>query len=97
MENIVLWELRTGQFHIFCMTSSAGVASGSSYRVDSFLQFFQEPGSVRAVHLGMMELEGDGQSYFEPMLAITAPGQEGIGEDAVILVGDAVELRACDG
>ena len=31
-----------------------------SYRVDSPLQFFQESGGVLAVHLRVVELEGDG-------------------------------------
>ena len=48
------------------------------------------------VHLCVVELEGDGQSYLEPMLAISAPCEEGIGEDAAVLVDDAVEFRACD-
>ena len=47
-----------------------------------------------AVHLGVVELEGDGQSHFEPMLAISAPGQEGVGVNAVVLVDYAVEFRA---
>jgi hypothetical protein len=48
------------------------------------LQFFQESGGVRAVHLGVMKLEGDGQSHFEPMLAISAPRQEWVGVDAAL-------------
>ena len=47
-----------------------------------------------SVHLGMMELKGDGERGFQPTLAIAAPGQEGIGEDAAILVDNAVEFRA---
>ena len=72
----------------------AGLIHHDLYRIDCFLQFFQESGGVRAVHLGVMKLEGDGQSHFEPMLAISAPGQEGIGVDAAVLVDDAVEFRA---
>ena len=49
---------------------------------------------MRAVHLGMVELEGDGQSYFEPMLAVSAPTQEGIGENTTVLVDNAIEFRA---
>ena len=48
---------------------------------------------MRAVHLDVMELEGDRQSYLEPMLAISAPCEEGIGVDTAVLVNDAVEFR----
>ena len=41
----------------------------------------------------MMELEGDGQGRLQPAFAVTAPGEEGIGEDAAVLVDDAVEFR----
>ncbi len=46
-----------------------------------------------SVHLGMMELKGDGERGFQPASAVTAPGQEGIGVDAAVLVDDAVEFR----
>ena len=49
---------------------------------------------MRAVHLGVMELEGDGQGRLQPALAVTAPSQEGIGEDAAVLIDDAVEFRS---
>ena len=71
--------------------------SACSYRIDCLLQFFQEAGGVLSVHLGVMKLEGDGERGLQPTFAITAPSQEGIVEDTAILVGDAVELRACDG
>ena len=64
--------------------------------IDCPLQFFQEPGGVLAVHLGVMELEGDGQRCLQPSFAITAPDQEGAVEDAAILIGNTVELCACD-
>ena len=50
-----------------------------------------------AVHLGVVELEGDGERGLQPSFAITAPSQEGIVENAAVLVDDAVELRACNG
>ena len=48
---------------------------------------------MTSIHLCMMELEGDWQRGFQPTLAIAAPSKEGIGEDAAVLVDDAVELR----
>ena len=50
-----------------------------------------------AVHLGVMELEGDRQCGLQPTFAIAAPSQKGIVEDATVLVDNTVELRACDG
>ena len=67
-----------------------------SYRIDSLLQFFQEPGGVGAVHLGVMKLERDGQGGLQPTFTVTAPGEEGIGKDAAVLIDDAVEFRARD-
>jgi hypothetical protein len=40
---------------------------------------------MRAVHLGMMELEGDGERGLQPAFAVTTPCQEGIGEEADFL------------
>ena len=66
------------------------------YTIDDPLQFFQEPGGVGAVHLGVMKLEGDGQGGLQPTFTIAAPGEEGIGKDAAVLIDDAVEFRARD-
>ena len=52
---------------------------------------------MAAVHLSMMELEGDGERGLQPALAIAAPGEEGIGEDTAVLVDDAVEFRPGQG
>ena len=71
-------------------------ACDNLYLIDSLLQFFKEVGGMAAVHLGMMELEGDGERGLQPALAIAAPGEEGIGEDTAVLVDDAVEFCACD-
>ena len=49
---------------------------------------------MRAVHLGVVELEGDGERGLQPASAVTAPCQEGIGVDAAVLIDDAVEFRA---
>ena len=43
-----------------------------------------------AVHLGMMDLEADGQRGLEQSLAVSSPGEERIVPDAAILVNDAV-------
>ena len=53
--------------------------------MNGLLQFFQESGGVRAVHLGMMELEGDGERHLQPAFAITAPREEGVVVDAAVL------------
>ena len=48
---------------------------------------------MTAVHLCVMELEGDGQRGLQPALAIVAPSEEGVSVDAAVLVDDAVEFR----
>lgn len=47
---------------------------------------------MTAIHLGMMELHGDGKPHLEPTFAIAAPSQEGVIENTRVLVDDAVEL-----
>ena len=49
------------------------------------------------MHLGVMELEGDGECRLQPALSITAPGEERVVVYAAVLIDDAVELCACDG
>ena len=72
----------------------AGFIHNYLYCVDCLLQFFQESGGVRAVHLGVMELEGDRERSLQPAFAITPPCQKGISVDAAVLVDNAVEFRA---
>ena len=48
--------------------------------VDGFLQPVEEARGLETVHLGVLELERDGQRRFEEPSAVFAPGQEGIGE-----------------
>ena len=48
---------------------------------------------MASVHLSMMKLERDGERGLQPALVIAAPGEKGIGEDAAVLVDDAVEFR----
>ena len=48
--------------------------------VDGFLQPVEEARGLETVHLGVLELERDGQRRFEEPSAVFAPGQERIGE-----------------
>ena len=48
--------------------------------VDSLLEAVEEAGGFEAVHLGMVELEGDGQRGLEESPPVFAPGKEGVGE-----------------
>jgi len=54
--------------------------------IDSLLQFFKEMHGMATVHLGMMELEGDGQCHFEPMYAISAPHHHRIVELTTVFI-----------
>ena len=49
---------------------------------------------VPAVHLNVMELKRDGQSYSEPMLSVFAPREKRIAVNAGILVDNAVDFGA---
>ena len=60
--------------------------------VDFFLNSFQEPGGVCAVHLGVMELEGDGQGPFLKVAPVFAPDQEGIVEYAAVHADGSVYI-----
>ena len=62
------------------------------YRINCLLQFFQETGSLATVHLGMVELEGDGQRGLEPAFAVSAPRHKGIVKDAAILIDNAIDF-----
>ena len=48
--------------------------------INGFLQPVEEARRLETVHLGVVELERDGQGRFEEPPAVFAPGQEGIGE-----------------
>lgn len=65
--------------------------------VDDLLQILKILGGMTAVHLGMMELHGDGKPHLEPTFAIATPSQEGVIENTRVLVDDAVELGGCHG
>ena len=52
----------------------------SSVPSDSFLQGLEEGGSVAAIHLYVVELEGDGKAGTEPVVAVFAPHEHGIAE-----------------
>ena len=62
--------------------------------VDLGLQPVQKPGGFGAVHLGVVELEGQGQPGPEPFPAVAAPDQEGIVVDAGVDVHRAVDPMA---
>ena len=57
------------------------------------MQFFQKPGGVRAVHLSVVELKGDGECRLKPAFTVTAPSQKGVVVDAAVLIDYAVEFR----
>ena len=48
--------------------------------VDGLLQPIEEARHLESVHLGVVDLERDGQSGFEEPSAVFPPSQEGIGE-----------------
>ncbi len=66
-----------------------------SYSVYCLLEFIEEEGGMSAVHLNMVELEGDGQGCPQPALAVVAPHHHRITELVGILIDDAVEFRLC--
>ena len=47
---------------------------------------------MTAIHLNMVELEGDGQGRPQPALVVTAPHHHRITELVGVLIDDAVEL-----
>ena len=49
------------------------------------------------IHLGMMELKGDGQLVAEPFLSVTSPDEERIVEDATVHANGSVYLRINNG
>ena len=50
---------------------------------------------MSAIHLHVVELEGDGQGCTQPALAVAAPHHHRIAELVGILVDDAVEFGGC--
>ena len=71
--------------------------SSRSQAVDRFLQALQKPSGVRAVHLRVMELERELQRRFEESLAVFAPNEKGIVENAAVHAHGSVKLRIHDG
>ena len=62
------------------------------FQVNHPLQLFQKPCRVAAVHLHVVELEGDRQQRLDPAFAVLAPHHHGIQELVGVLVHHAVEL-----
>ena len=58
------------------------------------LQILEVLGGMTAVHLGMMELHGDGKPHLEPTFAIAAPGQEGVIEYWLTMLSSWVAVMA---
>ena len=50
-----------------------------------------------AVHLRVVELEGDGQHRFQELPAVASPDEKGIVEDAAVHAHRAVNIRVHDG
>ncbi len=48
--------------------------------INGFLQPVEKARSLETVHLGVVELERDGQGRFEQFAVVFTPGQERIGE-----------------
>ena len=48
------------------------------------LQQFEEAGGVGSVHLGVMELEGDGKECLKPWSMVASPDEEWIVEDSTV-------------
>ncbi len=66
--------------------------SAYSYGVYCLLEFIEESGGVSAVHLHVVELEGDRQGGPQPALAVAAPHHHRIAELVGVLVDDTVEF-----
>ena len=56
------------------------------------LEELEETGDVGTIHQGVMELHGDGQGGAEPVTTVAAPGEEGIGIDARVLIDHIFQL-----
>ena len=52
---------------------------------------------MSTIHLYVMELEGDGQVDFEPMLAVFAPHHHWVTELVCVLIYDAVKFGGYHG
>ena len=50
------------------------------------MKFVEEPGGMSAVHLNVVELEGDAQSRLQPAFAVAAPHHHRITELVGVLV-----------
>lgn len=64
----------------------------SSQRADYSLQFVEEAGGMGAVHLGVVELEGDLEGRPEEVAFVAGPNKERIVEDAAVHADCAVDV-----
>ena len=69
----------------------------SGQAVDFFLQVVQEKGGVGSVHLGVVELEGNGEEGPEEVAAVFAPYHEGVVEYAAVHAHGSVYLVPGEG
>ncbi len=60
--------------------------------INGFLQPVEEARGLETVHLGMVELERDGQGRFEQFAVVFTPGQERIGKQFGIDARHTVNL-----
>ena len=65
--------------------------------IDFLLQVCQKSAGVGTVHLGVVELEGDGKIVSEQLLLIPAPDQKRIVENPAVHTHGAVDLGIHDG
>lgn len=65
--------------------------------MDFFLKICQESADMGTVHLGVMELKGDGQGIPEELPAVSAPDHERVVEDAAVHAHGPVDLGVDDG
>ena len=64
---------------------------------DLTLQVCEEAPRVGAVHLRVMELEGDGELIPQECFAVSSPKHKGVVEDTAVHADYPVDLRVHDG
>ena len=84
---------------VFLMRSSGVLLLflGLFQMVDFSLQVFQKFAGVRAVHLCMMKLKGDREGVSKEMLAVLAPDDKRIVEDAAVHAHCTVDFGVHNG
>lgn len=62
----------------------------TSEPADNLLKGIQKGGSVAAIHLYVMKLEGNGEAGLEPVAVVFAPHEHGIAEEVGVLIDNAI-------